>query len=782
MWFDLRLALRSLQRQRSVTIAAMLTVALAVAANTALFAVFDGLLFRPLPLANVDRVVHIEVPTDVRRSMTREALQSLTSVMGTTPLLRDRFSARPSVLLEEGAADVQAWGLRPVHVSPGWFDLFAVAPVAGQLVDPGNDTGFLMGEDLWRARYGADQSLIGKPIRLPGMIFTYQTVLAGIVPREFSLPDGANVWFGSGVPVEQNFNFARLADDVSIDQLRAMMPGAVVTPLREYVRPDGAFALVVLLAATALLMVIAWVQVAALLFARAAGRAHEVGVRLALGAGRIQLIRQFATEGLVIACSALAIGWLLAPLVTRGVVALLPEAMTLGQLLSPDIRALGFAAALTLLGVVVLALVPIDVVRRGSPLGLLRGSTVGGVRLSAARWRTGMLVAQLAVTVVLLYMSGLAAGSASRLAAVDLGFEPARVLAFRQPPLTTSTGGTNVTPEERRAHINRQVQAMSDTYVALRALPGVVAAAGGRIPFLESRVSGSAQVPSQIRVGAEAEPSETAFLNTTTPDYARVLGLTVVDGRLPTDADVVPGEAVALVNQSFAAILAHRGPVLGQQLTANNRASRVIGVVSNFVVDRPDRPVEPMMLVVLRSPQAFFLVRLESGERGDQAAAAVGATFDRIWPGHPSRNIMAVDDLAAAAVADYRARATMLVLIGVMCLPLALVGITGALNYATELRTREIGIRLALGALPRDIRRAVGRTALVAATLGLGAGLVGGILMGRLMSAYLFGVNAVDPATIVGVAVVLAVVGWCASWLPARRASSIQPATALRHG
>lgn len=462
---------------------------------------------------------------------------------------------------------------------------------------------------------------------------------------------------------------------------------------------------------------------------------------------------------------------------------LLPDDMTRGQLLSPDLRALGFASVVSLVGVLILALVPFDVVRRGSPLGLMRGSMVGAGKVGTSRWRTGMLVAQLAVTVVLLYMSGLAVSSSSRLAAVDLGFSPDRVLAFRQPPLTTTpTSGAAATPAERRAHINRQVEAARETYEALRGLPGVVAAAGGTIPFRDSRIGGGSTVPREIQVGADVTSLEQALLNTTTPDYARVLGLTVIDGRLPTERDVAPGEAVALVNQAFAHVLARRGPVLNQQLTANSRTSRVIGVVKDFVIARPDRAVEPMMLVVLRSPQAFFLVRLEPGQRGDAAAAAVGATFDRIWPGHPSRDVVAVNDLAETAVADYRARATMLVLIGVMCLPLALVGITGALNYATELRTREIGIRLALGALPHDIRRAVGKTALVAATLGLGVGLVGGVLMGRLMSAYLFGVNAVDPLTIAGVAATLAVVGWCASWLPARRASSIQPAVALRHG
>jgi ABC-type antimicrobial peptide transport system permease subunit len=271
-------------------------------------------------------------------------------------------------------------------------------------------------------------------------------------------------------------------------------------------------------------------------------------------------------------------------------------------------------------------------------------------------------------------------------------------------------------------------------------------------------------------------------LNTTTPDYARVLGLTLAEGRLPSEDDVAPGQAVTLVNETFARVLAQRGPVLGETLTANNRTSTIIGVVKDFVADRPDRRVEPMMLVVLRNPQAFFLVRLADGAAGDQAAAAVGATFDRIWPGHPSRDVVSVADLASRSIADYRARATMLVLIGVLCLPLALTGIAGALTYATEQRTREIGIRIALGAAPADIGSAVVRSAAVAIAAGLIVGLGGGVLMGRVMTSYLFRVGGVDPITIVGVTVVLSIVGVCAAWLPARRAARIEPSVALREG
>jgi ABC-type antimicrobial peptide transport system permease subunit len=178
----------------------------------------------------------------------------------------------------------------------------------------------------------------------------------------------------------------------------------------------------------------------------------------------------------------------------------------------------------------------------------------------------------------------------------------------------------------------------------------------------------------------------------------------------------------------------------------------------------------------------FVLAKVASGDSAGSTVAGIRATFDRIWTNDPSRELLVASDLADRAVADYRARATMLTLIAVMCLPLALVGIVGALSYTVEQRKREIGIRLALGAEPSDIRNAVVRSGLGAVAGGLVVGLAGGVGVGRLMSAYLFGVQAIDPLTVIGVAVVIAGVGWCAAWLPARRASGILPAVALRDG
>jgi predicted permease len=534
----------------------------------------------------------------------------------------------------------------------------------------------------------------------------------------------------------------------------------------------------VLLAGTALLLLVAWVQVAALMSARAAGRAPEIGVRLALGAGRLRLMRHYMAEGLLITGASLALALTLAPILTSGVVGLLPEEMTRGQALMPDSRAFAFAAVVSLLGVLLLSLAPMDAVRRQHPLSLMRGTLFPAAGLRTSRLRLAMLVGQLAITVVLFYMAGLAARSMVRVTAVDLGFEPAGVIGLRMPPV--SVFGSN--NEERRAHIQRQIQRTADLIEALRVLPGVTAVAGGALPFYDSRQLGSRTFSLSI---AGASDTLLTGLNTVTADYARVLDLTLIEGRIPFADDLIGGERQALINHTLSRRLAGYGPVVGQRVTANNATFRVAGVVKDFISGRPDRPVQPELLALARPPvlpQMFVLAKVASGDSAGSTVAGIRATFDRIWTNDPSRELLVASDLADRAVADYRARATMLTLIAVMCLPLALVGIVGALSYTVEQRKREIGIRLALGAEPSDIRNAVVRSGLGAIAGGLVVGLAGGVGVGRLMSAYLFGVQAIDPLTVIGVAVVIAGVGWCAAWLPARRASGILPAVALRDG
>ena len=781
MIWDLRLALRALRRQPAPTIAVVLTVGLAVAANTALFSIFDGLVFRPLPYRDADRIVHVEIPSAVRRVLPDEERDRADAALVATPLLADRFAMRGAVLFEDGAADVEAWNIRPSGIEPAGFAVLGARPLLGRLLTE-DDIGVarpaprpvLLRESLWRSRLGADPALIDQVIEVPGVILRRPLRLVGVLPDEFRLPDGANLWVAQRRGSERLANFARLAPGATIEQVAAAVPHVAVTPLRDYVRPEGAFALAVLLAATGLLLLVAWVQVAALLFARAVGRTAELGVRLALGASRRRLMRQFAAESFLVAVAALAVAWVMTPALTTGIIRLLPEAITRGQTLTPDLRALFFSGAVSIAGVVLLSLMPIEVVRRASPLVLIRSGDLGHVRRGAGRLRAGMLVAQLALTTVLVYMAGLATHSFTTIGGINLGFDPDDVVAIHLPPVTVvGSSGT-----ELRAHLDRQRQQWQETFVALGSLQGVEAAAAGLLPFSEWTFTGGGSTTVAAPGLSEPISARQAYI---TPDYVRVMRLTVTEGRVPTE-DAVAGEGQAVVNTTLARLLEPAGPAMGQRVELfNGREFRIVAVVDDFVHRRPDQPVEPLIAPLQRGPQGGVIVaRLDGTVPHDIAVSAIGATFDRIWPENPSREVLFVSDLADRAIADYRARAVLLGLIGVLCVPLALTGIAGALSYATSERLREIGIRLALGARPGTIRATVLRRAFAALGAGLVAGLAGGALMGRLMSSYLFGVRPLDATTVAGVVAALAVLTYLAAVWPANRAARVGPAEVLR--
>jgi putative ABC transport system permease protein len=782
MLFDITAAVRSLRRQLVLSIAVVLTVGLAVAGNTALFSVFDGLLFRPLPYPDADRLMHVEVPFATRQTLRPDQVRALDTALETTPLFDVRGRAGDAVLLEDGAADVTEWRLRPAEITPRLLSLLGIVPAAGRLLSDDDlnvsPRRVMIGFHLWQTRFGGSRAALNTPVEIPGVILQRRLEIVGVMPAGMAFPGGANLWIAG--PASGRANTARLAPNVTLEQARATLPRVEITPLREHLRPDGAMALSVLIGATACLLVVAWVQVAALLFARAAARTSEIGVRLALGASRGQLVRQFVAEGAVLAAGALALSWLIAPALTSALIHLLPDETTRGQALTPDGRTFLFSIVLSAAGVIVLSLVPAALVRRSSPLDLLRGGGQGRSTAGTARTRLGMLVAQLAVTTTLLYMSGLALRSFDAIAAVDLGFDPDRVVAVQLPP-TTVVGSTM---EERRAHITRQVQQWNETLEALRELPGIASAGGGRLPFHASILLSGAGMPV---TSPALSGTVLADYGTMTPDYVRVMRLRVVEGRVPREEEMIsPPQALGagsrvVINQTMARTLAPGASAVGLPLTVNSRTVTVAAVVEDFKSTRPDLPVAPAVMLVQRRPQGgYVLARVADDVSMDQTLVAIRTTMDRIWPVNPSRDVMVVSDLAARAIADYRARALLLGLIGALCLPLAFAGVAGAASYAVAQRTREIAIRVALGARPAHIRQTVIGGGMAAVGVALLAGIAGGVLVGRAMSAFLFGVSAANAWTMAGVSAVLLMVALVAMWIPARRAMRVQAAEALR--
>jgi putative ABC transport system permease protein len=368
-------------------------------------------------------------------------------------------------------------------------------------------------------------------------------------------------------------------------------------------------------------------------------------------------------------------------------------------------------------------------------------------------------------------MAGLAANSFIRVGHVDLGFEADHLVAFRLPTVVARAGQAAESFYEQDGQFNELVR-------MLPTLPGVVSSGGGRVPFMISGATG----PMKTSANRGGEPFQVRF-SRTTAGFIETLKLRIRQGRAPTERD-----NGALVNASLARYLAQFGPVLGQTISNANPNQvlgtyTVVGVFDDVVMTRPDEPPESEVMVAgagfaLFSRPQTFVVRVAGS--GTETIAALRAMLQRIYPDRPARQIIRLEDEVQRATTDFRARSVVLGVIALMCVPLAMAGIAGALLHGIRQQSRELGIRIALGADGRDIRRRVVAYALGSLASGLTLGLLGGLAIGRGMSSYLFGVAAVDPVTIAGVALALAVIGWLSALWPAYRASTIDPSVVLR--
>jgi predicted permease len=782
---DVRLAFRTLRGQAPVTLAIVLTVGLAVASNAALFSVIDGLLFRPLPYKEADGLVTMRLNPAARASLTPPQLQDVLARARETSSLIERIETGPKLLFDDAGPAVREWRLRPADLSHTAFDTLGVYPVLGRpfVEADSRDTPFtvLLGYEVWQTRFGGDPTIIDRLVQIPGTAPEDRWRVVGIMPRGFSFPDGANFW----IPVYPFYGtsavlpYARLAPGVTVEALRAELPHVDVTPLREAVTPGGARALILLLAATVLLLLVAWVQIAGLLVARATGRTTEIGVRLALGASRWRMTRQFGVESALLIAVALAVALLAAPMITTGLIRVLPPEITQGQDLAPDMRVLAFTAILSAVGLIAFTLLPADLLRRVSPLVLLQGGAVGAVRVRATLVRRVLFVAQLAVATTLVYLSALAVQSYAAVSRVPLGFETADLYGIDMPrglqPMRPAPGMS-------REYLDRQRAQVAETIEALRGLPEVLAVGGAHVWPFDDASRFPAPLPS------ESDPSRAVLegrYETIGLGYARVMGIPMLDGQEPpieelAAAGMPPRIQLALVNQTLARHLAQFGPVVGQVVAMNrSRRYRIMGVIADARLERLDRAPEPTVFGFLPPPAAVgaVFVRLRPGTV--LAQTGVQATLDRIWGSVAPRP----EPIAAAvhrASADYRARTLVLAMICALTLPLTLIGVAGALTYATRQRARELAIELAIGAEPRDMERRVVRQALTATGVALLIGLGAGVSLGRLMSASLYGVGSVDPVAALGCSGVILTVAWLAAWVPARVAGRINPAEALR--
>ncbi|HEX7049880.1 MAG TPA: ABC transporter permease [Longimicrobiales bacterium] len=796
LFHDLRYALRSLRKAPGFAGVAVLTLALGIGANTAIFSVVDGVLLRPLPYPEPDRLVSFVEAGSYKGAFLeyRERAESFEAIAAYTPGQAFSLTGRGEPVRLEGAV-----------VSAGLFSVLGAKPLLGRTFLPGEDEAgrepvVVLSHGLWQQRFGADPGIIGEEVRLDGIART----VVGVMPPGFRFPSASTqLWVPASIraadPIDLwgmsvGTTIARLRPGVTLEEartevrtleprMRELFPwdmpedygrNATVVPLRDRIVGDVRPMLLVLLGAVGFVLLIACANVANLLLARATTRRRELAVRVALGAGRRRLMRQLLTESVMLAALGGIVGLFLAfwgvELLVAGLPADTPRLAGIGI----DGRVLGFTAALTFATGLVFGVLPALRASRSEPHDALKegGRTATGAR---TRLSAALVVTEIALAVVLVTGAGLLIRSFWRLLRVDPGFRVENVVAATvAPPTFRYADGA-----ARRAFYQELLG-------RLEALPGVTGAGiTDRLPF-GGRNYGSVFViegrPDPATQGGDWPLADIAA--TISADYLRTMGIRVLRGRGFTPADRADAPGVVLINQALARRYWPDEDPIGRRIRGPGSVPwlTIVGIVDDVAYNRladTDLPAFYMPLLQ-HGPEVVSVVVRSTADPATLAAnlRAVVASIDEDTP---------VSDVRAMAqrVSDSlgRPRFTMLLLtaFAAAALILGAVGIYGVIAYAVSQRIHEIGIRMALGARAGDVLGMVVRQGAALAMIGIAVGLLAAFATTRLLAGLLYGVGATDAATFLAVPLLLGAVALAASWIPARRAARVDPVVALRN-
>ena len=810
---DLRYGARGLAREPGFTAIAVVTLALAIGANTAIFSVADGLLLRPLPLPRADRLLLV-----LRRFREGEtAAVSPTKLFFLQPRLQGVFSG--SAGYESRGAPFNLVGdgiperIRGSHVTAGFFSTIGVQPLLGRdfLAEedrPGGRRVVLLSHRLWVRRLGADPHVLGRPLRLSGETYT----VIGVMPAGFRFPAVAELWtpfaFDPASTSEANYFelVGRLRDAVAPETANAtarVLTRSFATAFPQELAPDEVFgtsplqerlygrvrpALLVLLAAVGAVLLIACVNVANLQLARAAARQREIAIRNALGAGWWRIVRQLLTESMLLALAGGGAGLLLGAACIRPLLAMSP--IQLDRLAQPGIdgRVLAFTLLVSMAAGVVFGLVPALQPARGNlhePLKEGGNRTAGSV---GRQWlRRSLVVSEVALALVLITGASLLVHSFVGLLRQEAGFDAGHVVTMKLS-LPPARYGTAAAAERFGSQLVER----------LEALPGVRAAALTTTVPLEPGPDLSFKVVGRKGGGEDGQGDYDADFRAITPGIFKALRIPILRGRGFTAGDRVGGPLVALINREAARRIWPNEDPIGQRIFVaegakdlEDRGPRtIVGIVGDTRDDGLDRKQPAVLYVPLgQLPDtlaAMFLKLLPLTVAVRTAAdspAIVADTKKEIWamdPTQPIDDVRTMAEVRDASLGTRRFTTTLLGLLALLALTLAAVGIYGVLSYLVEQRTREIGVRMALGASTAQVQRLVLRQGMGAVAVGIVLGLAGALAVTRLLGGLLVGVTAHDPLSFLVTPALLAAIAVLAGSIPAHRASRLDPLAALR--
>lgn len=796
---DIALAIRTLRRSPIFALVALVTLALGIGANVAVFSVVRSVLLRPLPYPEPDRLVTVWTDHRSRGRVEPEWFSP-----------PDFADYRDDNRTFDGMAAWGGWGptltgtgdaesLTGGAVSWNFLDVLGVRVAQGRNFSREDDNAgappvVLLTDALWRRRFNADPRIVGQAIQLNGEPWT----VAGILPADFRTQLPWQIIRPLRRPVPETCGrgcivlrvVGRMKPGVSIEQAHADLATVAERLAREF--PDESAGvkpwlipyqeqltgpvrqpLLALMGAVGFVLLLACANLAGLLVVRAGGRGREFAIRAALGAGRRRIVRQLVTESLVLAAAGgllgFAAGWAGARLFTG----LIPPNVQLVTTITPDLTVVLFALGVTLLAGLGFGLLPALQGGYSSLMSVLRTSQ-GESGRRVGRVRGGLVVVELAVSVILLVGAGLLLRSFLELQRADLGYRTEGLL----------TMGVNF-PRQKYSEAAQAVLAIEDVMSRARAHPEIRAIeAADQVPL----TPGGDQDLSVYPVGRPLQPGQRPFgawYRTVTPGYLQLLEMRLVEGRLFTPEDREGGLRVGILNQEAARRMFPEGSPVGQVLAMGEDSTAprvtVVGVVATGRPDGPNQPVKNELFLPLSQfpTRGAFLV-VDPARDDAAAVSAIRNVLQEIDGEVPLAGVTTVGEQFADVTALPRYFAIIVSAFALAALLLALVGVYGVMAYVVSLRQREIGVRLALGAEPEGITRwLVGQGARLS-ILGLIAGVLAAVAATRIIRSLLFGVGALDAPTFLGVAVLLVLTTLAACWLPARRARRIDPVSALR--
>lgn len=798
---DLRYGVRMLLKKPTFTLIAVGMLALGVGANTAIFSVVNAVLIRPLPYPDADRLL----------SVGQEYKSGLAGA-GETKFLFWRehsqsFEALAAYSNFGGAGGNLSGGsetefVRGVRVSEEFFRVLGVYPAVGRAFTrdedtPGTGRVAILGDGLWQRRFAGDKGLIGRTVMLNDQPVT----IVGIMPPHFRFGAGSNLFVPMQARPTANFDpnatvVGRMKPGVTLQQaqvdlkvvaekFRAAFPGQMqenesvgAQSYQALFTGDVTQLLGILLGAVAFLLLIACANTANLQLASAAARQREIAVRMALGAGGGRVVRQLLTEGLLLALIGGAAGLLLAVWGTDLLIAMLPRGLLPSvAVIAVDWHVMAFALSTAILTGLLFGLAPAWQARKVDVNSALK-ENAGKGGTGRGRLRSALVVAEVALSLVLLVGAGLLLRTFANLLSVAPGFDPHNVLTCQ-----IVLGGERYDTTTEAAAFYR------DALERIKRLPGVEETAViNKLPL-------DWQFNMPIVFPDKPDKVQSLQFRMISPEYFRVMRIVVHQGRGFTDADTAGAPPVAVVNDAFARRFFDGQNAMSQQLSVGrglkDPVRQVVGVVGDVKQSGLDSAAPPMVFVPIPQLPDRLMAMVRSFTPAHfvlRTTVAPGALSEsvkheiaRLDPNLAISETYSMEEIAARSVAPQRFNMMLVGLFAALGLLLTAVGIYGVISYGVSQRTHEIGIRLALGAQPGDVLRWLLRQGMILTVIGVGIGVVAAVVLTRLMASLLFGVGATDPATFAAVAVMLFVVALLACYIPARRATKVDPIVALRY-